>query len=186
MKYKYFSPCLITFIQGSINTFIALIMYIISLIYDFETDLNYKSLLDRISIPNAYVVIFSIIISIFNGFVIYLVFKTIYDFSIFYLIFILGCRNFLSIVNDFNLAKLSGWIVIIFVFACEIFAMLVFIEIVELNFLGLNINLKKNIILRERNEFHSIYKIEDEDHSNESESSLNKELDENGDDDSIY
>lgn len=187
MKYKYFSPCFITVIQGTINTFISLIIFIISL---YSKNTIYKSLLDRISIPNAYVVIFSIIISIFNGFVIYLVFKTIYDFSIFYLIFILGCRNFLSIVNDFNLAKLSGWIVIIFVFVCEIFAMLVFIEIVELNFLGLNINLKKNIILRERNEFHSIYKIEDEDHSNESESSLNKELDENGDgdgdDDSIY
>lgn len=92
MKYKYFSPCFITVIQGTINTFISLIIFIISL---NSKNSIYKSLLDRISIPNAYVVIFSIITSIFNGFYIYLLIKTIYDFTIFYLIFFLVFLDFL-------------------------------------------------------------------------------------------
>ena len=64
--------------------------------------------------------------------------------------------------------------------------MFVLIEIIELNFLGLNQNLKKNIILRSRREANSIFQIEEEDSVTESELSLDKEEDNNEDNNSVY
>ena len=64
--------------------------------------------------------------------------------------------------------------------------MFVLIEIIELNFLGLNQNLKKNIILRSRREANSIFQIEEEDSVTESDYSLVKEEDNNEDNNSVY
>ena len=64
----------------------------------------------------------------------------------------------------------------------EIFAISVFIEIIELNFCSLNINLKKNIIFRAGSEIISLNKTIDEDSSTESVYNLNEEQNENSDD----
>ena len=52
------------------------------------------------------------------------------------------------------------------------FAILVFVEIIELNFCGLNTNLKKNIIDRGINEINLIYDISDNS-TNENDNSYN-------------
>ena len=70
----------------------------------------------------------------------------------------------------------------------ETFAILVFIEIIELNFCSFNINLKKNIITRAGSEIQSIYKASEEDSSmDDSNSNLTNEQNENSEDNnSIY
>ena len=60
--------------------------------------------------------------------------------------------------------------------------MLVFIEIIELNFCSLNINLKKNIIFRAGSEIISLNKSTDEDSSVDDINNLNEEQNENNDD----
>ena len=65
----------------------------------------------------------------------------------------------------------------------EIFAILVFIEIIELNFCSLNINLKKNIINRAGSDINSIYKASEEDSSmDDTNSNLTNEQNENSED----
>ena len=59
----------------------------------------------------------------------------------------------------------------------EIIGVLVFIETIELNFCGLNRNLKKNIMFRAGNEVESIYKQEKESESEETVSVSSENLD---------
>ena len=63
-------------------------------------------------------------------------------------------------------------------YSVEIFAVLVFIETIELNFCGLNMNLKKNIIFRADNELYLINKSRTENEDNISESNDSERLNE--------
>ena len=80
--------------------------------------------------------------------------------SFYWLDIIYIAQDFISYNDSSNF---FCWIIIILAFIFEIFAMLVFNEIIELNFFGLNLNLKKNIIFIGKDEVYSIYYITEED-----------------------
>ncbi len=78
---------------------------------------------------------------------------------------------------------------ILITFPIEIFECLVFIEIIELNFCGLDLNIKKSIIRRSVIEVNTIYNIDEEE--NEEEDNLNEIIsteleDKNSETDSVY
>ena len=83
----------------------------------------------------------------------------------------------------------TEFIVNIVTYSVEIFAVLVFIETIELNFCKLNVNLKKNIIFRADVELDSIYKVQkgivDNDSVSNNSESLN-DIESNNDDNSVY
>ena len=72
-------------------------------------------------------------------------------------------------------------IIIIITFFFEIFECLVFIETIELNFCGLNLNIKKSIMKRAIIELNSIYAIREEENEQDDEPNeiLNNVSDEN-------
>ena len=62
--------------------------------------------------------------------------------------------------SNFNATNLT---ITLITYCFEILGVLVFTEIIELNFCSLNVNLKKNIIFRAGNEIDEIYQIKNED-----------------------
>ena len=71
-----------------------------------------------------------------------------------------------ELITDFGIFEL---IIIILTFSIEIFAIFVFFETIELNFCGLNLNLKKSIINRANNEIKGLLEEleEEEDEDND-------------------
>ena len=74
--------------------------------------------------------------------------------------------------------KTIDLIVNIVTYFLEIIAVLVFIETIELNFCGLNMNLKKNIIFRADNELYLINKSKNSNGDDDSESNDSERLNE--------
>jgi hypothetical protein len=93
-------------------------------------------------------------------------------------------NNTLMLILDYNNYEL---ILIIFTFFFEIFWTFVFVEIIELNFCGLNTNLKKSIIFRSKIETDFLFIEKDDDNEdNNDDASLYKELDGENDNNSVY
>ena len=65
-----------------------------------------------------------------------------------FIVFVFG--QFAYYFQDFELPKVSGVVIVCLILI--LFFSLVFNEIIELNFLGLSFNKKKNIVLRAKNE----------------------------------
>ena len=108
-------------------------------------------------------------------------FQAIYNFTIFHFFLYNSFFEFVSIIINMILDYNSLRFILIIACLIEMFAMLVFIEIIELNFCFLNLNLRKNIIFRASSEINSLYKLTDDDPSmDETNSYLNSE--ENKDD----
>ena len=59
----------------------------------------------------------------------------------------------------------------------EILGVLFFIETIELNFCMMNVNIRKNIMFRAGNEVDSIYKLENEEESEETDHDLQEASD---------
>ena len=88
------------------------------------------------------------------------------------------------IIDIFNLIIKFDYIdllIYIVTYTIEILGVLVFIEAIELNFCNLDVNLKKNIILRAGNEIDSLYNYqnESENESEEPEENLLEDLNDN-------
>ena len=88
------------------------------------------------------------------------------------------------IIDIFNLTIKFDYIdllIYIVTYTIEILGVLVFIEAIELNFCNLDVNLKKNIILRAGNEIDSLYNYqnESENESEEPEENLLEDLNDN-------
>jgi len=158
MKYKFISPYKSNFIIGLINFPLIIIIYLI-ISFTSLGDENNKYYIDNIfnlfkngvdtinaikliSLPIAY----GIYTSLLN--------KIIYDFTLYHYYIPLLIENFI-----FDISKQIGnenkkyfIIFIISSFFIELIMILVFLEIIELNFCGLNKDLKKNIEFRALNE----------------------------------
>ena len=88
------------------------------------------------------------------------------------------------IIDIFNLTIKFDYIdllIYIVTYTIEILGVLVFVEAIELNFCNLDVNLKKNIILRAGNEIDSLYNYqnESENESEEPEENLLEDLNDN-------
>ena len=188
MKYKYFSPLSVAFLIGCIFVFFSIIMLIIFL---NVTCLDPKICPALTELPNIFLhsYIFLLIRGILYTGIITVTFLIIKEFSVFHLFPYTSLDEFIS--HIFFLSKnfeIFRFIMIIIAFPIEIFSIFVFTEIIELNFCGLNKNLKKNIINRADNEAYSIYDdmTSEEDEGENHDTRLTKNLDSVTDDISVY
>ena len=165
MEKYYFSPYESTYIIGIINGIITLIIFLIlSLIpidknkSAFPINYNNKFYIDNIgSFSEKYTQIFlflihgiinSINIILFN---IIIQYYTIGHIFLPYQLIMLIYNLYVIKKNNLNLVQI---IEIILSFIVEIFISCIFLEIIELNFCGLNKNIKKNIQNRASNDIH--------------------------------
>ena len=77
-------------------------------------------------------------------------------------------------------------IVNIITYSVEIFCLLIFLEVIELNICRLNYNIKKNITYRATLEANFIYKLKEEDKDNDSEENNSNEMDDTSGTNSVY
>ena len=94
--------------------------------------------------------------------------------------------NILEIIGKFEDFK---FIIIIITSLIEVFAIFIFYEKIELNFCGLNVNLKKNIIYRAESDIYSILDINEEkedENDNNNEDNIEKLMESSQDNDSVY
>ena len=179
MKYNYYSPYFILFLIGVTYLIISLIILIIFKNINCSTEIC-KSL-SEINIESNKVVNYILIIlySLFYGLEHFIKFYTMYAFSAFHYILISTFGEIIQfgykMILNFDTTDL---IVNLVTYSVEIFAVLVFIETIELNFCGLNMNLKKNIIFRADNELYLINKSRTENEDNISESNDSERLNE--------
>ena len=187
MKYKYFSPLFISFTVGIINVITSFILLFIFLNIDCG---NSKICILLTELPNIsiYSILLYILQSILFSIMYFIIFKIIYDYSVFHVITYFSfadlLNNILMLILDYNNYEL---ILIIFTFFFEIFWTFVFVEIIELNFCGLNTNLKKSIIFRSKIETDFLFIEKDDDNEdNNDDTSLYRELDGENDKNSVY
>ena len=196
MQIKFISPYIIIFLFGITGLFVSLISSIVSYFINYHDNIiNYfsalRSVLDEGKAYKFYLEILVIYpLYTFTSFM-ELTFEilTIYYLNPFYVLMTnnlyYGISEFLSfmlnlssdglVITHFILAELSE------IFAA--FSYMVYLEIIELNFCGLNYNLKKHIILKGEDEFNriSVYqrneikKEENDDDSDEENKDENKE-----------
>ena len=174
MQIKFISPYIIIFLFGITGLFVSLISSIVSYFINYHDNIiDYysvlRSVLNEGKTYKFYLEIFVIYpLYTFTSFM-ELTFEilTIYYLNPFYVLMTnnlyYGISEFLSfmlnlssdglVITHFILAELSE------IFAA--FSYMVYLEIIELNFCGLNYNLKKHIILKGEDEFNRIntYKI---------------------------
>jgi len=145
MKYKFISPYKVNFIVGMINFPLIIIIYIIISFTSLGNYIdNIKEIFKDLDPIN---VIRLIIFPLAYGIYALLLNKIIYDFTLYHIYIPLLVENFfiniiIQIKNIFNI------IFLIIFFLIELTMILIFLEIIELNFCGLNQNLKKNIEFR--------------------------------------
>ena len=182
MKNKFISPYKCCYIIGMINTPIIIIIYII---FSFVFPENYgledyddyclnifklfgdigssaKNIIRLITFPFTYGLLMAMLTKTINEF-------TLYHIYIPYLI-----ESFINNINKFSTEKQKEnedlvFIIIILIssFFIELIVILVFLEIIEVKFWGMNENLKKNIELRAMTETDSILCIDDNDNDND-------------------
>jgi len=170
MKYKFISPYKICYMIGIINIPIISIIYIVISFFDGNCNVNKDYCLDifesfkEIDALNYFRLIslslsYGVLMALFN--------KAINDYTLYHIYIPLLVENFIK-----NIISYSGYdnssIIIIFLsisFFIELFMILVFLEIIEVNFCGLDKNLKKHIELRSITETDSTF-LDDEDDDN--------------------
>ena len=88
------------------------------------------------------------------------------DFNVFYLIIPFSINTLINSIFDiWKKFSINELIIIIITFLIEIISTFILLEIIELNFCGLNNNLRKNIIKRATKEKGLIYEINRRDNS---------------------
>ena len=172
MEYKYYSPYFICFLTGLIYITISIIILCVFLNINLDDNSVFHQLTWKDDISNGYILVLYLIRSFCYAFNSFIQMKIIDDFTIFYIFILIAFDEFIvniMKIEDFDSIEL---IVSIIIFILKMFAILVFVEIIELNFCGLNTNLKKNIIDRGINEINLIYDISDNS-TNENDNSYN-------------
>ena len=164
MKIKFISPYKCNFMVGIINFPLIIIIYVIisftklgdnNDIYYWDSILDLFTSIKKLDIINAFRLIS---LPIAYGIYVLIVNKTIYDFTIYHLYIPLLIENF---INGIKENEINFFLLITF-FCIEFIMILIFLEIIEINFCGLNENLKRNIELRGKTDSSLI--IEDDDY----------------------
>ena len=179
MIYNYYSPFYISLLIGFIYLFISSIMLIIFKYVGCSNDYyicKYLSF-ESINIPGVGQIFLLIGYSIFYSLEHFMNLLTINSFTAFHLVLLV---TFGELINSFFkfYANYSTFDLVnnLIAYPLEILGVLVFIETIELNFCGLNRNLKKNIMFRAWNEVESIYKQEKESEGEETVSDSSENL----------
>ena len=180
MKYKFVSPYKCNFIIGIIYFPLIIIIYVIisftklgeknknininNNIYYWDSISELFKSINNINVINA---IRLISLPIVYGIYFLVINKTIYDFTIYHLYIPLLIENFIrgTIEKEINIFLLITF------FCIEFIMILIFLEIIEINFCGLNENLKRNIESRGR--IDSSLTIEDDDELDDKRTTIN-------------
>ena len=180
MIYHYYSPFFICILIGFIYLLISGIFIFIFYNIDCDPDICRYLSNERMEVPNDGQIFLLIGYSIFYSAEHLMNLITINSFTAFHLILVVTLGTLINGFYDlYPKFKLFDLILNIVVYSFQIIGVLVFIEAIELNFCGLNSNLKKNIMFRAGNEVESIYnlqkEIENEILSEETDSSINED-----------
>ena len=168
MEYYYYSPVFICFLRGIVYAVISIIMVAIFLninctgfIWDFCLFLSEKK-----SISTKAIIIY-VVQSILHLSCTFFKLLIMDKFTIFHIIILYTINTLIiSCVNLIENNTIYEIIMIIITFLIEILSVFIFLEIIELNFCGLNHDLRKNIISRAMDDNNLIYEINDEDDDN--------------------
>ena len=195
MKNKFISPYKCCYIIGMINTPIIIIIYIIfSFVYPgkcepkvYHYDDNGDYCLDIFKLfgdigSSAKNIIRLITFPFTYGLLMAMLTKTINEFTLYHIYIPYLIESFINNINKFSTEKqkeqkeekeqkqaLVFIIILISSFFIELIVILVFLEIIEVKFWGMNENLKKNIELRAMTETDSILCIDDNDDDDDAE-----------------
>ena len=188
MKNKFISPYKCCYIIGMINTPIIIIIYIIfSFVYPgkcepkaYNYDDNGDYCLDIFKLfgdigSSAKNIIRLITFPFTYGLLMAMLTKTINEFTLYHIYIPYLIESFINNINKFSTEKqkenkaLVFIIILISSFFIELIVILVFLEIIEVKFWGMNENLKKNIELRAMTETDSILSIDDNDDDDDAE-----------------
>ena len=154
LQHFYFSEYFIGFSVGVIYTFFSIILLIIFLNINCEGwEICPCFLLSENKSISAFAVILYIFYSIFNATCFLSRIFVMSNFTVFHLIIIFSCNTMItSIFELIQEYTTFGLIIVTITFFIEIISIFAFLEIIELNFCGLNRNLKRNIINRANEE----------------------------------
>ena len=162
MAHYYFSPFFLIFSIGIMYVFLSLVILIIFLNVDCGNTLECLSMSVIQDIPG-YAIFLYVLKSILFSLTFLVRLLLMNDFTLFHIIalsnFIMLVENIYNLIQNFIYYKL---IIMIITFSIEVFFLFVLFEIIELNFCGLNHNLKKSIINRSRNELELLLTYPDE------------------------
>ena len=176
MEYKYYSPFFICFVMGIVISAISLIMFLIFAFIECGESQVCEVLSAKTVISENITYVFLVIESIINAFFLFIEILTINHFTVFHLMLLYGIFNLVKNIIYISKKNYYQKIIIIVSFIIEIFAVLVFVEIIILNFCGLNFDIKKNIIFRAEDEINKLRKISDYDESSIRDESLTNVL----------
>ena len=169
MQYYYYSLPFIGLLVGIIFTILSTVLY--SIFTNLDIDKNnffnlFSTTTKRIENLSWISILIYIIQSLLYCFCFIARLLIINDFNVFYLIIPFSINTLINSIFDiwkkFNIYEL---IIIIITFLIEIISTFILLEIIELNFCGLNNNLRKNIIKRATKEKGLIYEINRRDNS---------------------
>ena len=188
MKYKYYSPYFIGFLIGIVEIICSIIMLSIFLSINCEESSIFYLFCEINEISKGYILIY-LLKSLLKASLILWDMKTIKDFTVFHVIILISfdplITSIYKLIDDFDILEL---ILIIIIFIFEVLAMFVFVEIIELNFWGFNLNLKKNIRDRGTSEVNLLFEGKDEENEEDNNRETMKviELSEEKDENEIY
>ena len=194
MKHKYYSAFLICFIFGIIISTISIIAFIIfSNINCGENDIC-EILSGKNVISESLTIILLVIVSIVCAIDFLIEIITIDNYSVFHLILLYSFGRLVSNIIGFSENYILEQIIILITFIIDIFAVLIFVEMIILNFCGLNYNIKKNIIHRASQDIVYILETDDDDEDDYEDNIINegrlkselKETDNNNDYNDVY
>ena len=176
MEYKYFTPFKACYVFGTINSFIIIVFLIIFTFIKHSGDKNWffslnldddnnntnnttdtTYYLDNIAsiLGYGFNLIILLFTSIFYGMIKLLINSTINRFTVYHIFLLFLNKEFTCIIFEFVLysseeskAKYYAFIIIIVCHFIEFFAILIFLELIEIKVWGFDENLKRNITER--------------------------------------
>ena len=149
MMHYYFSPYFVCFLMGIIYVFLSLLLLIIFLNIDCGNSIVCRAI-SEINNISGYGIILYIFKSILYSLSFYLRLLVMNDYTLFHIIVLFIFVMFVSNIANLIIVDFTyiGLIMMIIAFLIEFFFVCVLFEIIELNFCGLNHNLRMNIITR--------------------------------------
>ena len=169
MQYYYYSLPFIGLLVGIIFTIFSTVLY--SIFTNLDIDKNnffnlFSTTTKRIENLSWISILIYIIQSLLYCFCFVARLLIMNDFNVFHLIIPFSINSLInSIFNIWKEFSINELIIIIITFLIEIISTFILLEIIELNFCGLNNNLRKNIIKRATKEKGLIYEINRRDNS---------------------
>ena len=170
LTHDNFSPFFICFVTGIVYLLLSIPIFGIFYFIECGDSEICRLLTNQVQSFDTKTMTIICIINIFNSIFYslqhFIKLLTIDKFSVFHFILISTCGELINVIfGQIFKFEVFDLILTLVAYCFEIFGVLVFTERIELNFCGLNKNLKKNIMLRAGTEFDGIYKAQDEDES---------------------